>query len=65
VSALVAEGRGLDTATSDDLSSADSRFEVADLARTNVTDSVGRRISQGGGSVESVRRQVEALRRLL
>ena len=65
VSALVADGRELGAATAADLSVADSRFEEADLARTDVTGSVASRISQGGGSVESVRRQVEALRRLL
>lgn len=65
VAVLVADGRALDTATVDDLRSADPRFAEADLDRLDVHESVRRRVSQGGGSLESVARQVEALRRLL
>jgi len=61
VSALVAAGRGLDEATADDLAAADPRFEPADLALVDVRGSVDRRRTAGGGSVESVHRQVEAL----
>ena len=65
VSALLADGRGLDDATEEDLVAADPRFEPSDVARVDVADSVGRRVSQGGGSTASVRRQIEALQRLL
>lgn len=65
VARLVGEGRGLDTATPADLAAADPRFEESDLGRIDVEDSVRRRVSQGGGSVESVHRQVAALRRLM
>ena len=65
VSTLLAEGRGLDEVTEGDLRAADSRFESADVERVDPVGSVGRRISQGGGSAESVRRQIEALQRLL
>lgn len=65
VSALVAQGRGLDGATAEDLARADERFQPADLERIDVADSVSRRISQGGGSVSSVHQQITALRRLL
>lgn len=65
VGALVADGRGLETATVADLAAADHRFEAGDLDRVDVVESVRRRVSPGGGSVESVRRQIEALRRLL
>lgn len=65
VARLVEEGRGLDTATDADLAEADERFLVEDLARIDVAGSVARRVSQGGGSSESVRRQIEALRALL
>jgi argininosuccinate lyase len=65
VSGLVADGRALDEATVPDLAAADPRFEQEDLERIDVVDSVRRRRSQGGGSVESVHRQIEALRTLL
>ncbi|HSJ28140.1 MAG TPA: argininosuccinate lyase [Acidimicrobiia bacterium] len=65
VSALVAGGRGLETATSEDLAAADDRFVDSDLERVDPRRSVERRVSQGGGSVASVHRQIEALRRLL
>jgi argininosuccinate lyase len=65
VGALVATGRGLETATESDLEAADPRFAVSDLARIDVASSMQRRVSDGGGSVASVHRQIEALRRLL
>jgi argininosuccinate lyase len=65
VSALVATGRGLEAATAEDLAAADGRFLDTDLERVDPRGSVERRVSQGGGSVASVHRQVEALRRLL
>jgi argininosuccinate lyase len=65
VALLIADGRDLAAATPEDLATADERFESGDLARVDVADSVRRRISQGGGSTESVHRQIDALHRLL
>jgi argininosuccinate lyase len=65
VALLIADGRDLAAATAEDLATADERFESGDLARVDVADSVRRRISQGGGSTESVHRQIDALHRLL
>ncbi|MEX1271919.1 MAG: argininosuccinate lyase [Acidimicrobiia bacterium] len=65
VSSLLAEGRGLDEATEQDLSAADARFEPSDVELVDVVGSVRRRVSEGGGSTASVHRQIEALRRLL
>ena len=65
VSSLVASGRGLETATAEDLAAADARFEPSDLGRIDIADSIQRRVSQGGGSVGSVHQQISALRRLL
>lgn len=62
VSALVAAGRSLDEAADADLAAADSRFLPHDLDLVDARRSVDRRITAGGGSVESVHRQVEALR---
>ena len=65
VGGLVADGRGLDQATPDDLAAADHRFQSDDVRRIDVEDSVRRRISPGGGSADSVRRQIDALRKLV
>ena len=65
VGALVAGGRDLAGATEADLAAADARFEGSDLGRIDLGESVRRRVSPGGGSIESVHRQVEALKRLL
>ncbi len=65
VSELLGDGRDLGAATAADLAFAHDRFEAGDLNRIDVADSVNRRVSQGGGSVESVRRQIGALRKLL
>lgn len=65
VGVLAAEGRDLDEASAEDLAAADPRFQPQDLQRLDVVESVRRRVSPGGGSVDSVRQQVRALRRLL
>ncbi len=65
VTALLADGRDLGQATEADLLNADDRFEREDLVRIDVRDSVDRRITMGGGSVESVHQQIDALRALL
>ncbi len=61
VADLLADGRDLSEATTDDLAAADERFLPADLSRIDVRDSVDRRVTMGGGSVESVHQQVQAL----
>ncbi len=65
VSALLADGRDLAAATAADLTAAHPAFEEGDLERTDPAESVRRRITMGGGSVESVRRQIEVLRHVL
>ncbi len=65
VTALLGDGRDLGQATEADLLNADDRFEPEDLGRIDVRDSVDRRITMGGGSVESVHQQIDALRALL
>ena len=62
VAALLSDDRNLGDATEADLMAADSRFEVADLELVDPAASIRRRRSPGGGSPESVRAQVEALR---
>jgi argininosuccinate lyase len=62
VAALLAEGRELGEATEADLMAADSRFEATDLQLADPAASMERRRSPGGGSPQSVRVQVEALR---
>ncbi len=65
VSSLVAAGRTLDEATPADLAAADPRFAPDDVEVVDVRRSVDRRRTEGGGSVESVHRQAEALRYVL
>ncbi len=64
VTALVSDGRDLGQASEADLMNTDDRFEPEDLGRIDVRDSVDRRITMGGGSVESVHQQIDALRAL-
>jgi argininosuccinate lyase len=64
VAALVSDGRHLGEATTEDLALADQAFEQADLQLVDVRSSVDRRVTMGGGSVESVHQQIEALRAL-
>ena len=49
----------------EDLTAADRRFDPGDLALVDPALSVERRVTPGGGSTESVHRQIEALRRVL
>jgi argininosuccinate lyase len=62
VGALIAQGRDLSQAEPSDLEAADPRFEPADLDLADPALSVTGRQSPGGGSPDSVRSQVEALR---
>jgi len=62
VAALTEAGRDLSDATAADLEEAHERFEVEDLARTDPADSVGRRVSPGGGSFADVAIQIAAIR---
>ncbi len=62
VAALVQQGRDLSAATPADLDAADPGFRESDLELIDVTGSIDRRLSLGGGSVESVYQQAEALR---
>ncbi|HJR91972.1 MAG TPA: argininosuccinate lyase [Acidimicrobiia bacterium] len=63
VGALVADGRDLAGAVVADLETADPAFEPSDLELVDPAVSVRRRRSPGGGSPDSVRAQVKALRR--
>ncbi|HSJ35615.1 MAG TPA: argininosuccinate lyase [Acidimicrobiia bacterium] len=63
VAALLAEGKELNEATAADLTAADPHFRSADLELVDPAASIRRRRSPGGGSPDSVRAQVEALRR--
>lgn len=65
VSALVGSGRDLAAATPDDLAAVDARFQPDDVNLTDPAVSVARRLSPGGGSPDSVRSQVQALREAL
>jgi argininosuccinate lyase len=62
---LEADGRSLTQATLVDLTGAHSEFLEADLGLIDPVASVARRQSAGGGSPESVRAQIEQLRRLV
>lgn len=65
VATLTSDGRTLAEASEEDLVDSDERFTAEDLALTDPITSVGRRTTSGGGSQESVRSQIEALRSLL
>jgi argininosuccinate lyase len=62
VARLMAAGRQLSDATAGDLEAADERFEPSDLELIDPRSSIDRRLTMGGGSVQSVHQQVEALR---
>ena len=64
MASLEADGRDLASATADDLSP-HTLFEPEDLEVIDPGESVGRRLSPGGGSVASVHHQIAALRRRL
>ena len=65
VAGLVAADRTLADATPEDLVAADDRFEPSDLALVDPAESIIRRRSPGGGSPDSVRSQVAALRQIV
>ncbi len=62
LASLIADGRTLSAATTEDLDAMDVRFEPADLALTEPVESVRRRRSTGGASFASVREQLRMLR---
>jgi len=64
VAHLEESGRGLDAATMEDLEAIDSRFEISDLGLTDVNVSIANRVTLGSGSPDSVRDQIEQIRRL-
>ena len=63
VALLEARGKTLSEATIDDLTEVDERFEEADLDRLDPTASVRARATSGSGSPESVRAQIDEIRR--
>ena len=65
VSTLLASNRTLADVTAGDLLDLDERFEAQDVALADPAESIRRRTSSGGGSFESVSKQIEALQRLL
>jgi argininosuccinate lyase len=62
VARLVAGGRVLADATTEDLTVADAAFHPSDLDLIDPAWSVEHRASMGGGSVASVHDQIAALR---
>ena len=65
VADIVADGRRLDEATADDLERAGIDDAAAHLGILDVATSITRRASPGGGSPESVRRQLDEVRQRL
>ncbi len=63
VALLEARGKTLSDATIDDLIDVDERFEEADLGRLDPTASVRARATSGSGSPQSVRAQIDEIRR--
>ncbi len=61
VSRLVAEGRVLSDVTGEELVAADEHFQPEDVGLVDAAASVDRRVTGGGGSVQSVHRQAELL----
>ena len=62
LASLLAGGRTLPEATTEDLDAIDAGFEPADLALTDPVESVRRRRSTGGANFASVREQLRKLR---
>jgi argininosuccinate lyase len=62
---LEEDGRSLDEATTEDLTAVDESFEPDDLAFVDPAESVQRRSTSGSGSPQSVREQVDTIRRRL
>jgi argininosuccinate lyase len=65
VSALIADDRGLDDLTPDELVAADGRFVPSDIDRVDPVRSVEFRRTAGGGSMQSVATQIEQLEAFL
>ncbi len=65
VAGLAAEGRTLADATAGELEAAHVQLVPADVESLTPAASVADRVTPGGGSMESVRTQLEALRELL
>ena len=65
VSSLLGRGETFADVTAESLVAHDDRFEAEDLAVFDVDVSVESRVSHGGGSMESVRTQIDALRLFL
>jgi argininosuccinate lyase len=65
VSRLLSSGETLADVTVEHLHEIDDRFRPEDVTLADARQSVERRSSSGGGSFESVARQIEALQRLL
>lgn len=65
VSELTASGRTPVDATEEDLATADPRFLAGDLKRLDPSTSLSRRATPGSGTPESVRQQIEKIRRIL
>ena len=65
VARLVAEGRTFDDLDGAELVAMDGRFTLDDLDRIDPVASVAARTSPGGGSMPSVRAQIDELRSLL
>ncbi len=65
VAGLAAEGRTLAEATARELAAAHEQLAAEDLKALTPTASVAARVTSGGGSMESVRGQLEALRERL
>jgi argininosuccinate lyase len=65
VSVLVADGRGFDDLTSDELVAADGRFTPDDIDRVDPVRSIEFRRTAGGGSMKSVAAQIEQLETFL
>ena len=62
LASLLADGRTLSEATTEDLDAIDARFEPGDLALVEPVESVRRRQSTGGASFASVREQLRMLK---
>jgi argininosuccinate lyase len=63
VALLETRGKTLSEATIDDLTDVDERFEEADLDRLDPMASVRARATSGSGSPQSVRAQIDEIRR--
>lgn len=65
VKSLEEDGRGLDQVEPKDLDHVDDRFEPEDVGLVDPTASVSRRVTEGSGSPQSVRDQIQAIREIV